>query len=139
MPVYPGALRVARHPPAGRVGPESAWLSWTGRDCNRLRFQTKGHVQGGVGDLAAPLTQPITIGHQNHSYLLFGKQHQESGITGIAASMRNRSLPAVLAQEPANANAVAVAHFVSGLPHNVIGLFFEDSPTIQLAMVQIGQ
>src|SRR5215471_9112975 len=59
--------RIARHPPAGRVGPESAWLSWTGRDCNRLWFQTQGDVQGGVGDLAALLTQPITIGHQNHS------------------------------------------------------------------------
>jgi hypothetical protein len=46
-------------------------VTWTGRDCNRLWFQTQGDVQGGVGDLAAPFTLPITIGHQNHSYLLF--------------------------------------------------------------------
>ena len=52
-----------RHPPGV--------VTWTGRDCNRLWFQTQGDVQGGVGDLAAPFTQPITVGHQNHSYLLF--------------------------------------------------------------------
>src|SRR5215470_20369255 len=66
--------------------------------------------------------------------------------------MGNRGLPAILAQKPANANGVAVktapakialaedvAQLVSRLPHDVVGLLLQDSPTIQLAVVQIGQ